>query len=120
MACNPAVSAVVAHQPVVHWPRMSEFTGMDDNGIVRRNNLFPCIDRFPPRPLFIQTGYCDQRVGQEWITSLVDALREAYAREGAPSRFTHNVMRIPGHDGARVPNSALDAVVPWLREQSLL
>ena len=41
MALNADVSAAVAHQPVIHWPRMSEFTGMDDNEIVKRNGLFP-------------------------------------------------------------------------------
>ena len=120
MALNADVSAAVAHQPVIHWPRMSEFTGMDDNEIVKRNGLFPVIERFPPRPLFIQTGYSDQRVGQEWITSLMDSLREAYAGEEALSRLTHDMMRIPGHDSTRIPDSALDAVVPWLREQGLL
>ena len=120
MALNADVSAAVAHQPVIHWPRMSEFTGMDDNEIVKRNSLFPVIERFPPRPLFIQTGYSDQRVGQEWITSLMDSLREAYAGEEALSRLTHDMMRIPGHDSTRIPDSALDAVVPWLREQGLL
>ena len=99
---------------------MSEFTGMDDNEIVKRNGLFPVIERFPLRPLFIQTGYSDQRVGQEWIASLMDSLREAYAGEEALSRLTHDMMRIPGHDGTRIPDSALDAVVPWLREQGLL
>ena len=87
MALNADVSAAVAHQPVIHWPRMSEFTGMDDNEIVKRNGLFPVIERFPPRPLFIQTGYSDQRVGQEWITSLMDSLREAYAGEEALTRI---------------------------------
>ena len=120
MALNPDVSAAVAHQPVIHWPRMSEFTGMDDNEIVQRNSLFSHIERFPPRPLFIQTGYDDRRVGQEWIDSLVDTLRDVYADADGSSGFTHDVMRIPGHDGTRVPDSALDGVVPWLRRQSLL
>ena len=117
MALNPDVSAAVAHQPVIHWPRMSEFAGMDDNEIVMQNSLLPLIERFPPRPLFIQTGYDDQRVGQKWITLLTDALNETYAGQAA---FTHDLMEIPGHDGTRVPDSALDAVVPWLRERSML
>ena len=120
MALNPHVSAAVAHQPVIHWPRMSEFEGMDDNEIVKRNSLFSLVERFPPRPLFIQTGYSDRRVGQEWITSLTDTLRKAYARNDALSRLTHDMMDLPGHDGTRIPDSALNAVAPWLREQSLL
>ncbi len=120
MAKNPNVSAAVAHQPVVHWPRMSEFNGMDDNEVVRRNSLFLDVEQFPPRPLFIQTGYSDERVGQEWITSFSEALNEAYAHPGVSGRFTHDMMDIPGHDGTRIPDSALDAVVPWLQAQSLL
>ena len=120
MAKNPAVSAAVAHQPVIHWPRMSEFMGMDDNEIVKQNSLFPLIEQSPPRPLFIQTGYSDRRVGQEWITSLTHALRKAYARKDALNKLTHDMMDLPGHDGTWIPDSALDAVVPWLREQALL
>ncbi len=120
MAKNPNVAAAVAHQPVIHWPRMSEFNGMDDNEIVRRNSLFLDVEQFHPRPLFIQTGYSDERVGQQWITSFSEALNEAYARAGVSGRFTHDMMDIPGHDGTRIPDSALDAVVPWLRKQSLL
>ena len=120
MAKNPNVSAAVAHQPVIHWPRMSEFVGMDDNDVVRQNNLFLHMERFPPRPLLIQTGYRDERVGQEWISSWTSGLADAYAKEGAADKFTHDVMDIPGHDGARVPTPALDIVVTWLRGQSLL
>lgn len=120
MARNPDVSAAVAHQPVIHWPRMSEFAGMDDNEIVQRNSLFPHIENFPPRPLFVQTGYSDERVGQEWITAFTEALQEVYSRAESTDRFTHDMMDIPGHDGTRIPDSALDAVVPWLQERSLL
>ena len=121
MALNADVSAAVAHQPVIHWPRMSEFTGMDDNEIVKRNGLIPVIERFPPTPRSSsRRGTPTRGLGQEWITSLMDSLREAYAGEEALSRLTHDMMRIPGHDGTRIPDSALDAVVPWLREQGLL
>ena len=120
MARNPSVSAAVAHQPVIHWPRMSEFVGMDGNVVVERNSLFRYTDRFPPRPLLIQTGYRDDRVGQEWISSWTRSLADAYAKQGAADKFTHDVMDIPGHDGARVPTPALDIVVHWLRRQALL
>ena len=120
VSLNPDVSAAVAHQPVIHWPRMSEFTGMDDSHIVNHNSLLPLIKRFPPRPLFIQTGYSNQRVGQEWFTALTDSLSEAYAEKGDLCRLTRDSMDISGHDGTRIPDSALDAVVPWLKGHSLL
>ena len=44
VSLNPDVSAAVAHQPVIHWPRMSEFKGMDDNRIVNHVSLFQLIE----------------------------------------------------------------------------
>ena len=120
MARNPDVSAGVAHQPVVHWPRMREFQGMDGNPVVMRHSLYDLVDRLAPRPLYIQTGYSDMRVGQDWIEALIGPLAEEYERRGCGSRFTRELMPIPGHDGTRVPISALDSIVDWLCEQGLL
>ena len=120
MARNPDVSAGVAHQPVVHWPRMREFRGMEGNPVVIRHSLYDQVDRLAPRPLYIQTGYADERVGQDWIEALIGPLTEEYERRGCGSRFTRELMPIPGHDGTRVPISALDSVVDWLCEQGLL
>ena len=120
MARNPAVSAGVAHQPVVHWPRMREFQGMEGNPVVIRHSLYDLVDRLSPRPLYIQTGYADQRVGQDRIEALIGPLTDEYERRGCASRFTRELMPIPGHDGTRVPISALDSVVDWLCEQGLL
>ena len=120
MARNPDVSAGVAHQPVVHWPRMKEFQGMEGNPIVMRHSLYDLVDRFAPRPLYMQTGYADQRVGQGWIEALVAPLSEEYERRGSGSLFTRELLPIPGHDGTRVPVAALDSVVDWLCDQELL
>ena len=120
MARNPAVSAGVAHQPVVYWPRMREFQGMEGNPVVMRHSLYDLVDRLAPRPLYIQTGYADERVGQDWIEALIGPLTEEYERRGCGSRFTRELMPIRGHDGTRVPISALDSVVDWLCEQGLL
>ena len=120
MARNPDVSAGVAHQPVVYWPRMREFRGMEGNPVVMRHSLYDLVDRLAPRPLYIQTGYADERVGQDWIEALIGPLAEEYERRGCAPRFTRELMPIPGHDGTRVPVSALDSVVDWLCEQGLL
>ena len=120
MARNPDVSAGVAHQPVVHWPRMKEFHGMEGNPVVMRHSLYDLVDRFAPRPLYIQTGYADQRVGQDWIEALVAPLSDEYERRGSGSMFTRELLPIPGHDGTRVPIPALDSVVDWLCDQELL
>ena len=120
MARNPDVSAGVAHQPVVHWPRMREFHGMEGNPIVMRHSLYDLADRFAPRPLYIQTGYADDRVGQDWIEALIARLSEEYERRGCGSLFTRELLALPGHDGTRVPIPALDSVVDWLCDQELL
>ena len=120
MARNPDVSAGVAHQPVVHWPRMKEFQGMEGNPVVMRHSLYDLVDRFPPRPLYVQTGYADLRVGQDRIEALIAPLSEDYERRGCGSLFTRELMPIPGHDGTRVPVPALDSVVDWLCEQRFL
>ena len=120
MANNPDVSAAVAHQPIVWWPRMEEFAGMEADPIVNRHSLYDWPARFVPRPLLIQTGYADQRVGQDRLEALIKPLSEAYRSHSLESRFTHELMDMPGHDGTRVPDSALDSVVTWLRSQGLL
>ena len=117
---NPDVSAAVAHQPIVSWPRMVEFAGMDDDPIVERHSLYNCIADFAPRPVMIQTGYADERVGQGQLEALINPIARAYAGRGVGHRFFHDLMDIPGHDGMRIPDSALDGVVPWLQEQSML
>ena len=120
LANNPDVAAGVAHQPVVHWPRMKEFHGMEGNRIVMEHSLYSLMDRFAPKPFLIQTGYADQRVGQGWLEAFINPVSERYGRQGVGDRFTHEMLDIPGHDGTRVPDSALDSVVAWLREQGLL
>ena len=120
MANIPGIAASVAHQPVLWWPRMEEFQGMDDNAIVLAHSLYELADQFPPRPAMIQTGYNDQRVGQDWIDLAVQRMSDAYRAAGAGHRFTHELMGIPGHDGTRIPTSALDSVVVWMREQRLV
>lgn len=120
MANIPGIAACVAHQPVVWWPRMEEFRGMDDNPIVLAHSLYELAERLPPRPVLVQTGYDDQRVGQDWLDRAVHRWVEAYRAAGASHRFTRELMDIPGHDGTRIPTSSLDSVVTWMREQRLV
>jgi hypothetical protein len=119
-ANNPDVSAAVAHQPIVSWPRMVEFAGMDDDPIVERHSLYNQVDEFLPRPIMIQTGYADERVGQDRLEALIEPMARAYSGRGIGDRFFHEKMDIPGHDGMRIPDSALDSVVPWLQGQGML
>ena len=120
MANIPGIAGGVAHQPVVWWPRMEEFRGMDDNAVVLAHSLYALAERFPPRPVLVQTGYNDERVGQDWLDRAARRISEAYRAANASHGFTHELMDIPGHDGTRIPTSALDSVVTWMREQRLV
>ena len=93
---------------------------MEEDPIVLENSLYDWVDRFVPRPVLIQTGYANQRVGQDWLEALIGPMAGAYAANGAGKRFTHELMDLPGHDGTPIPVSALDSVVTWLRSQDML
>jgi hypothetical protein len=99
---------------------MEEFRGMDDDPIVNQHSLYGWMDRYVPRPVMIHTGFADQRVGQDRLEALIHPMASAYEQTGAAARFKHVLMDLPGHDGTRIPDSALDIVVTWLRERGLL
>lgn len=120
MADYPGVAAGVAHQPVVWWPRLDEFRGMEDNVILMAHSLFDFAERLPPRPVMLQTGYNDQRLGQDWTERALRRISEAYRAAGFGPRFGHDLMDIPGHDSTPIPASAPDRVVSWMREQRLV
>ncbi len=120
MANIPGIAASVAHQPVVWWPRLEEFQGMEDNAIVLAHSLYDFAERFPPRPAIVQTGYNDQRLGQDWTERAVRRISDVYRAAGCGHRFTHDLMDIPGHDDTPIPASAPDSVVAWMREQRLV
>ena len=119
MANLADISAGVAHQPVVWWPKLRQFEGMGSHPLIAKNDLNRWVDRYPPRPLLIQTGYDDQRIGSEFVERLTAPLAGAYKACGAEEHFTHDLMHIPGHSG-RVPESAIYCIVPWLVDQGLL
>ena len=120
MAEIPGIAAAVVHQPVAWWPRLREFEGMDDYAIVLAHSLFDFAERLPQRPVLAQTGYNDQRLGQDWTERAMHHLADAYRAAGSPHGFTHETMDIPGHTDAPMPASAPDNVVAWMREHRLV
>lgn len=121
MGKNRNISGVVAHQPVVWWPSMREFSELKyNNPIIKRNSLYEIAGELPPRPLLIQTGYMDERIGPFAMEKLIETYRKSYQTAGESERFTHELMEIPGHSG-QVPDSAIDSLPQWLtREDSTL
>ena len=120
MADIPEIAAAVAHQPVTWWPRLREFRGMEDNAIVLAHSLFEFADRLPPRPVLVQTGYDDRRLGQDRTERAMRHLADAYRAADSPRGFTHELMDIPGHTDDLVPTSVPDNVVTWMREHGLV
>jgi hypothetical protein len=117
MANSKHIAGAVAHQPIAWWPSMSEFSEITyRDPIIKRNSLYEMADEFPPRPLLIQTGYMDERIGEHALKQLVETLQESYKRADASEQLTHELMDIPGHSGG-VPDSALDSVPRWLKRQ---
>jgi len=120
MANLPQLAGAVAVQPIVWWPNLEEFLGMEENPIVRRNDLRQWADRFAPRPLLVQTGYNDRRAGQKWFGRLLAPVAEAYRQSEAADRFAHEVMPVQGHSGERMPETYVEGVVLWLRDRGLV
>jgi hypothetical protein len=120
LANLPQLAGAVAVQPIIWWPNLEEFLGMEENAVVRRNDLLLMVEDFAPRPLLVQTGYNDRRAGQKWFGRLLAPVAEAYRRTEAAEQFTHEVMPIRGHGGERMPETYLERVVPWLLDRGLV
>ena len=120
MARNPDVSAGVAHQPVVYWPRMKEF--QRHGGQPRRHAALPLRPGRQVRaPAAVHTDGLRRPARRPGLDRGADRpLSEEYERRGCGPRFTRELLPIPGHDGTRVPVPALDSVVDWLCDQGLL
>ena len=50
----PKSAAAIAIGPVMWWPRLKEFHGMDDHPIITKNSLFELAFKMPPRPVLVQ------------------------------------------------------------------
>ncbi len=120
LANLPQLAGAVAVQPIVWWPNLEEFLGMEENAIVQRNDLLQWVEHFTPRPLLVQTGYNDRRAGQKWFGRLLAPVADSYIRTKATENFTHEIMPIRGHGGERIPETYVERVVPWLRDRGLV
>ena len=124
VATCPDISGCITHQPIIWFPSMEEFLGMDDDPILNKNKLNQFADRFPPNNVLMQTGYndhrADYRAGVNNSRALVTDLYNAYESQGKSDRFKHQLMEVAGHDGAWVPDWALDDIPVFLQEQGLV
>lgn len=118
-ARNPRFDAAVVIGPVISWPWLREFEGMDDVPLIRKHDLYDLVDRLPPRPLQVQMGYDDRRIGQHHNERLASALTGAYDSTGAREKLLLTPMEIPGHSGGP-PMHVNETVVAFLRDQGFL
>ena len=118
-AQNEKIDAAVVIGPVIHWPWLKEFEGMDNHPLIRKHNLYDLVGRLPPRPLQVQQGFADERIGQHHNERLAAMVREAYEASGSPERLALTPMEIPGHSGGP-PMHVNETVVTFLRAQGLL
>ena len=118
-ARNEKIDAAVVIGPVIHWPWLKEFEGMDEHPLIRTHDLYDLVDRLPPRPVQVQQGYADVRIGQHHNERLAAMLAEAYEANGVPERLTLTPMEIPGHSGGP-PMHVNETVVTFLRTQGFL
>ena len=118
-ARNPRIDAAVVIGPVISWPWLREFEGMDDEPLIRKHDLYGLVDSLPPRPLQVQMGYDDKRIGQHHNEHLASALTEAYESRDAGEKLLLTAMEIPGHSGGP-PMHVNETVVTFLRRQGFL
>ena len=118
-ARNPRVDAAIVIGPVIWWPWLKEFRGMDDHPLINKHDLYGVIDRLPPRPVQVQLGYADERIGQHHNDRLSKMLTAAYETMGVGERFLNTPMEIPGHSGGP-PMHVNETVVTFLRQQGFL
>ena len=118
-ARNERIDAAVVIGPVIHWPWLKEFDGMDDHPLIRKHDLYDLVDRLPPRSVQVQQGYADVRIGQHHNERLASMLTEAYESRGMADRLALTPMEIPGHSGGP-PMHVNRKVVTFLRTQGFL
>ncbi len=118
-ARNPKIDAAVVIGPVIWWPWLREFQGMDENPLIQRHDLYGLIDRLPPRPTQVQMGYDDRRIGQRHNERLGSLLAQAYESKGVAGKFLRTPMEIPGHSGGP-PMRVNETVVTFLRSHGFL
>ena len=92
---------------------------MDDHPLIRKHDLYDLVDRLPPRPVQVQQGYADVRIGQHHNERLASMLTEAYESRGMADRLALTPMEIPGHSGGP-PMHVNRTVVTFLRTQGFL
>ena len=73
------------------------------------------VSQFPPRPILIQTGYNDKRVGTEYCLKFAAKMEEAYRKADAIDNFKLQVLPFVGHESDAVYEPVIDGNIAWLK-----
>lgn len=119
MAHIPEIGAAIAYQTVTVWPYLAEFKGMESNAILQQHDLQEHASLLAPRPVLLQIGYNDERVGTAPCRKLAERLEQVYDRMGAADRTELHVLAIKGH--ADSPQGEDHRrLLRWLYEQGFI
>ena len=116
----PNSAAAIAIGPVIWWPRLKEFHGMDDHPIVTKHSLYELAFKMPPRPVLVQIGNDDDRVGQDLNHRFIGAALEAYGSSTGDGPFTVDRLGVPGHSGPPTSLHSDQHVITWLARLGFL
>ena len=116
---NLKIDAAVVIGPVIWWPSLKECAGMDNNPLILKNDIFKLVENIPPRPLQVQLGYADVRIGQHNNDRLSQILSSIYRSKNIEQNFQNTSMEIPGHSGGP-PMHINETVITFLRKTGFL
>lgn len=115
------IGAATASQTVTVWPHLGEFRGMEGNAILQKHDLREHASLMVPRPVLLQIGYDDERVGTAHCRALADRLAQDYGRIGAADRTALHVLAMKGHsDIDAVAGEDHRRMLRWLCEQGFI
>jgi hypothetical protein len=110
-AAEPRVRCVAGFSPVTELMALREFDGAKDRQRVERLDLVHVAPKLADRPIWVEIGNDDHRVGTDQAIAFTRALvREATAKKLPPQVELH-VTTTPGHS---TPIAAHDAAAAWI------
>ena len=119
MAHIPEIGATIAIQTVTVWPYLAEFKGMQGNAILQKHDLQQHATLMAPRPVLLQIGYDDERVGTAPCRELAKRLEQVYDEMGAADRTELHVLAIKGHSDSPQGEDH-QRLLRWLYEQGFI
>ncbi len=95
------IDAVIAHELVIHLHYLHEFRNLPSHLIVQRHDLFRHLTELAGRPVLLQSGYDDERVGTQWAQQFAKQLLREYDDHSSAGKCVITMLPIKGHIGDR-------------------